>query len=92
MNKKYFIARNGQYYTEYTKDEVYAMIDNENPATFIPFLQILDYPYIKQEWEHRLRYATQGHVFGKYCATMRLAAYRNFSYNDSEWLNEVREK
>lgn len=89
MKIKYFIARNGQYYTKYSKEDIYSMINNYNPDTFIPFLEALDYPYIKQEWDKLLRY---DRIFGKYCALMRLRAFRVFSYNDSDWLNEVREK
>lgn len=89
MKKKYFITRNGQYYTEYTKDEIYSIVDKDNPNTFLPLLQALDYPYIRHEWENLLGY---NHVFGKYCAKMRLRAFRAFSYKDSDWLNEVREK
>lgn len=89
MKAKYFIARNGQCYTEYTKEEIYSKIDNYNLDTFLPFLKALDYPYIKQEWDRLLRY---DRIFGKYCAIMRLRAFRDFSYNDSDSLNEVREK
>lgn len=91
MNIKYFIARNGQYYTKYSKEEIYSMIDNHNPNTFIPFLEALDYPYIKQEWESYLL-KHRDRIFGRYCALMRLKGFRVFSYNDSDWLNEVREK
>lgn len=93
MKTKYFIARNKQYYMDYTKEEIYAMIDNYNPATFIPFLQILDYPYIEEVWVQKLKtYGAQGRIFGRYCATMRLWSYRDFSFSDSDWLNEVRKR
>ena len=90
MKAKYFIDRNGQYYTEYTKEEIYSKIDNYNPDTFIPFLKALDYPYIKQEWEKYL--SRYDRIFGRYCSLMRLRAFRGFSYKDSDRLNEVREK
>lgn len=91
MKAKYFIDRNGQYYTEYTKEEIYSKIDNYNPDTFIPFLKALDYPYIKQEWEiYLLKYDNR--IFGRYCSLMRLKGFRGFSYKDSDLLNEVREK
>lgn len=89
MNKKYFIMRNGQYYTDQTKDEIYAQIDNDNSETFVPFLKLFDYPYIEQDWE-RIKLKTSSKVFGRYCSLMRLMSYRYFTFADSERLNEVR--
>ena len=91
MKKKYFVMRNGQYYTDQTKDEIYAQIDNDNPETFIPFLKLFNYPYIEQEWE-RVKLKQVSKIFGRYCALMRLMSYRYFTFSDSEWLNEVRKK
>jgi hypothetical protein len=33
-----------------------------------------------------------GLVFGRYLALMRLKGFRGFTYADSDWLNEVRQK
>lgn len=81
--------RNGQYYTDQTKDEIYAQINNDNPETFVPFLKLFNYPYIEQDWE-RIKSKTTFKVFGRYCSLMRLMSYRYFTFADSDRLNEVR--
>lgn len=92
MKNKYFIKRNGQYYTDFTKEEIYGKIDNYNPNTFVPFLKILDYPFLKEEWFNTVKKAKNNKVFGKYCALMRLRSYRDFTFKDSELLNNIREE
>lgn len=52
-------------------------IDNNNPDTFLNYLQELDIPYIEDRWNIYKN-------FGRYLSLMRLASYRNFRYSDSE--------
>lgn len=87
MKNKYFIKRNGHYYTDFTKEEIYSKIDNNNPKTFVFFLKELNYPYIKTVWQRLLSEHPDKRIFGRYCATMRLAAYRPFLYTDTLALN-----
>ena len=91
MKEKYFKNRKGEYYTKYTKEEIYAQINNDDPLTFIPFLRDMDYCYIEECWQ-QIRKKDQNKTFGRYIALMRLCGYRNFTYIDSVWLNEVRRK
>lgn len=89
--QNYFRARNGQYYTTFTKDALYETIDNNNPNSFIPILQILDYPYIKYEWDRLMdKYGSNAHILGRYCSIMRLKAYQVFGFDDSDELNAKR--
>ena len=95
MKNKYFIKRNGDYYLDRTKEEIYSLIDNNDPNTFIPYLEIMDYPYIKREWDNQVKNGIKygySYVFGRYLALMRLKGFRSFSYKDSDWLNKVREE
>ena len=87
-SQNYFRARNGQYYTAFTKDELYEIIDNDNPNSFIPILCILDYPYIKDQWDKLIKqYGNKAHILGRYCSLMRLKAYQVFGFDDSNELN-----
>ena len=86
--QNYFRARNGQYYTAFTKDALYEIIDNNNPDSFLPILHILDYPYIKYEWNRLMdKYGNNAHILGRYCSVMRLKAYQVFRFDDSNELN-----
>ena len=91
MKEKYFKNRKGEYYTKYTKEEIYAQINNDDPLTFIPFLKDMDYCYLEEEWQ-QMKGKTQNKVFGKYIALMRLCGYRSFTYIDSNRLNEIRRR
>ena len=60
-------------------------IDNNNPDTFLTYLQELDIPYIEDRWnEYNKKYDK---IFGRYLSLMRLAPYRDFRYSDSKILN-----
>lgn len=77
----YYKKRNGEFYTELTKTEILNKIDYNDPTSFLPFLKILDYPYIEKIWKSSLKYE-KNFNFSKYVARMRLAAFKNFGYND----------
>ena len=50
MKKNYFMLKDKTYFYQFTKEEIYQQIDSTKPETFIPFLKMMDYPYIKDEW------------------------------------------
>ena len=95
MKKKYYRKRDNNFYLDKTKEEILSEIDYDNPKTFLPYLEILDYPYIEYEWNHCLQLG-RGHnlnnIFGRYIALMRLKGYKSFSYQDSDYLNNARKK
>ena len=81
LKKIYYKKRNNELYTELTKEEILNKIDINNPNTFLPYLKILDYPFIKDIWRSSIKYE-KNFNFSKYVARMRLAAFRNFGFND----------
>ena len=95
MKKKYYRKRDNNFYLDKTKEEILSEIDYDNPETFLPYLEILDYPYLEYEWNYRLRFGREhnlNNIFGRYIALMRLKGYRCFSYQDSNHLNDLRKK
>ena len=89
---QFFKHRDGYYYIKYTKDEINQMIDVYNPLTFLPFLEELDFPYIKYEWQKLVKDYIEKkgfnfRVFGRYLAKMKLTSFKNFTYKDSDWIN-----
>ena len=56
MQKTYYRKRDNSFYTDETKVEILSKIDYDNPETFLPYLEILDYPYLEEEWLHRVEY------------------------------------
>lgn len=81
MKKIYYKKRNNEFYTELTKEEILNKIDINDPNTFLPYLKILDYPFIEKFWRSGLEYE-KNFNFSKYVAKMRLAAFKNFGFND----------
>ena len=59
---------------------------------FQEILKELDMPYIKEEWEQLQKKYPQTKNWGRYIAKMKLLGFYGFSYNDSKFLNEQREK
>lgn len=95
MKKKYYRKRDNNFYLDKTKEEILSEIDYDNPKTFLSYLEILDYPYLKHEWNiclQRGRERNLNNIFGKYIALMRLKGYRGFSYQDSDYLNNLRKR
>ena len=95
MEKKYYRKRDNSFYLDKTKEEILSEIDYDNPKTFLPYLEILDYPYLEYEWNYRLQFGRKhnlSNIFGRYIALMRLQGYRNFSYQDGEYLNNLRKQ
>ena len=95
MKKKYYRKRDNNFYLDKTKEEILSEIDYDNPETFLPYLERLDYPYLEHEWNHCLqleRGRNLNNIFGRYIALMRLKGYKSFSYQDSDYLNNARKK
>lgn len=79
--KKYYKKRNNEFYTELTKEEILNKIDINKPDSFLPYLEILDYPFIEEIWKNSLKYK-KNFNFSKYIAKMRLAAFKGFGFKD----------
>ena len=95
MKKKYYRKRDNNFYLDKTKEEILSEIDYDNLKTFLPYLKILDYPYIEYEWNHCLQLGREhnlNNIFNRYIALMRLKGYKSFSYQDSDYLNNARKK
>ena len=88
---EYLLKRDGTVYTTYTKDQLEKIIDFKDPNTFKKFLKELDHPFLKEEWENILNKKVN-RPFVRYVLLMKLKGYRGFSYNDSNYLNELRVK
>ena len=47
-------------------------------------------PFIEDEWNKLIdRYGKESNVLGRYIAKMNLCSFRNYTYKDSEFLNET---
>lgn len=88
MKKIYYKKRNNEFYTELTKKDILNKVDINDPNTFLLYLKILDYPFIKSIWEHSLKYE-KNFNFSKYIARTRLASFRSFGFNDFAEKEEV---
>lgn len=55
----------------------------------------MDYPYLEYEWNLKLKFCTEnnfGNIFGRYISLMNLWGYKNFSFDDSKILNDIRKE
>lgn len=92
---KYFQTRHNKWYTKYTKQEIYNLIDVTEPNTFIPFLEEMDYPYFEREWgetlAHRALYTwvPLSSTLGVYINKMRLSSFKNFTFKDSKYHKDL---
>lgn len=85
--------------TEMCKKCLTMHIDNWDPETYLWLLEKMDVPYIPQEW-NTLRdrlYAkdpsklTSSSVFGRYLSKMKLKQWRDYTWADSERLQQEAE-
>ena len=73
-------------------------IDNFDPDTYLWILEKMDVPYVPEEWKLILDKAYAKNpkkvngmsVLGKYLALMRLRQYKNYTWADTEQLQEER--
>lgn len=72
-------------------------VDNWDPSTFLPILEEVDVPYVKQEWDTILeREVAKGDpskitgmtIVGKYLAKMRIKQFKDSRWADSEALQK----
>lgn len=72
-------------------------IDIKKPSTFLPYLEMLDYPFIEGKWLEtcKKQYAKDPDRFdpqkilGIYIRTLQLGTYSTFRYKDSEEATKV---
>lgn len=66
-------------------------INDFNPDTFLWLIKELDYPWIPSIWKHMLKYSynpsKKYSLLGKYLACMRLASYKNCTWESSKIFN-----
>lgn len=74
-------------------------LNNWEPSSITPLLEIMDVPYIPEEWEALLqRYGqdpkktSQTAIFGRYLSKMKLKQFSEYRFADSERILEEREK
>jgi hypothetical protein len=95
LKKNYYRKRDNTFYTDKTKSEIITEIDPFNPDTFMPYLKILNFPYFEEEWKRMVEtWSKPEHrhtIFGRYLAKMRLCSFRNFTYEDNEYIKEMAE-
>lgn len=84
-------------YDDLCKQCLCAHVNNFDPSTFEWILKKLDYPYVPQEWEKTLKQAIDKHginkltgisVMGRYISRMKLNAWKDYTYKDSEELQK----
>lgn len=72
-------------------------VDNFDPETFKPILEDIDIPYVQEEWmsmAHRYcdgrdpRKISGTTVLGRYISKMRLKKWREYTYKDSDLLEQ----
>ena len=82
--------------SELCKDCLTMHIDNWDPETFLWILEKFDLPYIESEWNilRDRAYAKDPHkmtglsVIGKYISKMKLKQFKNYTWADSDRLNQ----
>lgn len=79
----FYLLPNGTYFP-HLKEDIVLAIDNNIPFTYIPILESMDIPYIPREWNNLIYKHGDEPIIGKYVAKMKLAAYKNMRYADSE--------
>lgn len=95
MNEQnYYKKRNNDFYTKYTKKEIWQKINPKDPLTIFPFLREMDYPYIAEQWDRYVkRYnPSDGEIIGRYISLMRLTTYKKYTWDDSMLLNEYNKR
>lgn len=89
----YYKCHNDKYY-DTCKACMRWYIDDNNEDTYLSFLEDMDYPYIKEEWNYlNKRNNEKGRnrcdtIFGKYISKMRLKGFKSWTWKDNEEINE----
>lgn len=82
------------------KDCLTMHVDNWNPDTFIPILEELDLPYVRDTWNNLLeklkgqdpRNINGKSVLGRYISTMKLNQYKSKHFADTDALNAANDE
>lgn len=74
-------------------------IDNWEPSTFVPILEMIDVPYVPNEWNKILhKYADQPEkitgmtILGRYLSIMRMKQWSKYRYADTEAIEAERQE
>lgn len=74
-------------------------VDNWNPETYLPILEDIDVPYIKEEWDKILEKHLEKHgndptkmtgltILGRYLSKMKLRQWADYRWADTERIQE----
>lgn len=96
-SKEFYQSHNAEKYPsgylDLCKDCFTMHVDNYNPETYLPLLQELDIPYIKEEWDKILvKYGqdittmTGTTILGRYISKMKLVQWKEYRWCDTERL------
>lgn len=86
--------KNGEI-SSFSKEDIYASIDNDNIETVYPWCEYFDIPFIENEWFRKvIREKERGNdrVFGKYLAFMNLKSFKNWGWANTDELNKMYEE
>lgn len=93
MENKYYKDRYGNFYTKKSKIELQERIDDNDPSTFLPVLEEMNYPYIEEVWNNCVEFAKKHNLYnlkhsiiGKYIAKMNLLGFRAFTWKDTKFI------
>ena len=90
--EQYYKKRDGIDYAV-PKGTINKSINPYDPSTYQVHLENMDYPYIIDEWERTREYCVKNNiiecVFPKYIAKMNLAAYKKFTWKNTEKINQT---
>ena len=100
MDENQFFTYKDGTKTEMCKKCLTMHIDNFEPETYLWLLEKMDVPYVPAEWntlrdriyEKDPAKLTSSSVFGRYLSKMKLKQWRDYSWADSEKLQEQYEK
>lgn len=86
-------------YLNVCKDCLTRHVDNFEPSTYTPILEMADVPYVPDEWNKLLQnYGNQPEklngtsILGRYLAKMRLKQWKDYRWKDTDFLRELAEK
>ena len=99
MKQLYYKCRDGSEYTMIPKEELMRIIDPYNPDSYLPYLEVMNYPYFENEWNLTREYLENKggkehtkYTLGKYIAKMNLKAYKPFTWKDNSSIKELTDR
>jgi len=66
-------------------------IDDDRPETFLPLMKMFNIPYIEREWKNLVKRKKET-VFGRYLNEMKLFSFKSYTFEDTDYLNNIREQ